>query len=88
VRLTARRCTRTVALFLTVLAIVAAPISLGCKKDNPAKPCGEVTVYVTDTGTKYHKAGCSYLNHSSTAISLCEAKSRGLGPCSRCKPPE
>lgn len=47
----------------------------------------ETTVYITRTGAKYHRAGCSYLSKSQTAITLQEAKQKGYGPCSRCKPP-
>lgn len=43
-----------------------------------------ITVYITNTGSKYHKANCSYLRESKIAISLSEAKSRGYTPCSRC----
>lgn len=46
-----------------------------------------VTVYVTDTGSKYHRAGCSYLKKSSNPISLSSAKAAGYTPCSRCNPP-
>lgn len=41
------------------------------------------TVYVTATGSKYHRAGCSYLK-SSRAISLADAIAAGYTPCSRC----
>lgn len=44
------------------------------------------TVYITDTGKKYHKSSCSYLNQSKTAININSAKSQGYTPCSRCKP--
>lgn len=44
------------------------------------------TVYVTNTGTKYHRAGCRYLSKSSIPISL-EAASNRYGPCSVCSPP-
>ena len=47
----------------------------------------EITVYITRTGKKYHRAGCSYLRSSSIPISLKEAKARGYTPCSRCRPP-
>ena len=40
-------------------------------------------VYVTDTGSKYHKSGCSYLK-SSNKIELSEALSLGYDACSRC----
>jgi len=43
-------------------------------------------VYGTNTGSKYHRAGCSYLK-SSIEMSLGEAINRGLEPCSRCNPP-
>ena len=44
------------------------------------------TVYITKTGTKYHRSGCSYLK-SSIPISLSEAKAEGYTACSRCNPP-
>lgn len=43
-----------------------------------------VTVYVTNTGAKYHKAGCQYLRLSQNAISLNDAKASGYTACSRC----
>ena len=36
------------------------------------------TVYVTDTGSKYHSAGCRYLKKSQDSMSLSEAKRQGL----------
>lgn len=44
-------------------------------------------VYRTKTGSKYHNAGCSYLK-SQIETTVSEAKSMGLGPCSRCNPPQ
>lgn len=46
------------------------------------------TVYITRTGKCYHTAGCSSLRKSKEAISLADAKARGLKPCSKCHPPE
>lgn len=46
-----------------------------------------VTVYITRTGNKYHRAGCRYLRQSKIAISLSSAKSNGYTPCSVCNPP-
>jgi len=43
-------------------------------------------VYVTKTGKKYHRSGCSSLSKSKIEISLAEAKQRGYTPCSNCKP--
>ena len=45
------------------------------------------TVYITNTGEKYHRAGCRYLSKSKIAISLSKAKAEGYTPCSVCKPP-
>lgn len=44
------------------------------------------TVYITNTGTKYHSSSCSYLKKSKKAISLNSAKSQGYTPCSKCNP--
>lgn len=47
-----------------------------------------MTVYITKTGHKYHRAGCQYLARSQIPISLGEAESEGYTPCSRCDPPQ
>jgi uncharacterized membrane protein YfhO len=41
------------------------------------------TVYVTDSGTKYHKPNCSYLK-SKRAVTLSDALALGYDACSRC----
>ena len=43
-------------------------------------------VYVTRTGTKYHRDGCRSLSKSKIPISLVKAKQK-YGPCGRCNPP-
>lgn len=48
----------------------------------------DITVHITATGHKYHKAGCRYLRQSDYKVSLKEAKERGLDPCKVCKPPK
>jgi len=47
-----------------------------------------VTVYVTNSGKKYHSAECKHLNKSKISISLTDAKSQGYTPCSHCHPPQ
>ena len=42
------------------------------------------TVYVTDTGSKYHSAGCRYLKKSQIPMSLAEARRQGYTACSVC----
>lgn len=44
------------------------------------------SVFVTKTGTKYHRAGCRYLAKSAVPISLKDASGTYL-PCSVCQPP-
>lgn len=46
-----------------------------------------VSVYITDTGLKYHRKGCRYLDHSRKRVSLAWAKSHHYKPCKVCKPP-
>jgi hypothetical protein len=46
----------------------------------------DTTVYITNTGTKYHKANCRYLDQSKKALSLSQACAQGYTPCSVCKP--
>lgn len=48
---------------------------------------GFVIVHITDTGSKYHNAGCRYLK-SDHEVTLDEAKAMGLTPCSVCNPPQ
>ncbi|MGB9867721.1 MAG: thermonuclease family protein [Bacillota bacterium] len=45
-------------------------------------------VYVTKSGTRYHRDGCRYLGASKIPIRLSEAKAEGYTPCSVCKPQE
>ena len=45
-----------------------------------------VTVHVTETGSKYHRKNCTYLS-SNIEITLIEAIEKGYTPCSRCDPP-
>lgn len=52
----------------------------------PKHPASGEIVYVTRTGSKYHRAGCSSLRKSMIPISKSDAVNRGYGPCSRCRP--
>ena len=44
------------------------------------------TVYVTKTGSKFHKGNCRYLHSSKITISLSDAKAKGYTACKVCKP--
>ena len=61
----------------------------GLPEDPPETPEPEQSeqVYRTETGKKYHLAGCSSLRKSKIPISLADAKLR-YEPCRRCNPPQ
>jgi hypothetical protein len=44
------------------------------------------TVYITNTGAKYHQKSCQHLKRSSIEISLQDAINRGYDPCKVCRP--
>ncbi|MGH9870540.1 MAG: thermonuclease family protein [Candidatus Polarisedimenticolia bacterium] len=46
----------------------------------------EETVYVTKSGTKYHRSGCRHLSKSQVPLPLKDAAAR-YSPCSVCSPP-
>ena len=43
------------------------------------------TVYVTETGKKYHAKNCDIVKTGKKGITLDEAKKKGLEPCKVCK---
>lgn len=51
-----------------------------------APEAGSDTVYITSSGSKYHRAGCRHLSKSMIPISRAEAEAKGYTPCSVCKP--
>ncbi len=46
-----------------------------------------IEVHITETGSKYHSAGCRYLSKSDIVTTLAKAKASGFTPCSKCNPP-
>ncbi|NME95308.1 MBL fold metallo-hydrolase [Clostridium cochlearium] len=44
------------------------------------------TVYITNTGKKYHKIGCKSLIKSKISINKNEATNKGYSPCKMCNP--
>lgn len=67
-----------------------APMPTTRPSPPPAPPLeANVMVYVTRSGTRYHRADCQHIRGgNATAMKLADAKAKGLTPCSRCKPPE
>ena len=47
---------------------------------------GGDTVYITNTGKKYHRDGCSSLSKSKIPKTRSEAEAMGLEPCKNCRP--
>lgn len=48
---------------------------------------GSTIVFITKTGSKYHREGCSSLKKSKMPITLQEAVKLGYAPCKICNPP-
>jgi micrococcal nuclease len=70
-------------LFLLSLGILSF-----CGAEPPASGTSPaITVFVTNSGTKYHREGCSALRRSSIAVKLADAVLSNYGPCSICDPP-
>ena len=68
-------------LFLfTAISAMASPVL-----DSLAS--GNTIVFITRTGSKYHRDGCGSLSRSQIEITLKEAVEQGYGPCKRCNPP-
>lgn len=51
-----------------------------------AKKSSGGTVYITNTGEKYHRGTCRYLRYSKYAISKSEAQRQGYTACKVCRP--
>ena len=64
-------------------ALVALPT---IAKSVAAGDSGVTYVYITKTGSKYHRSSCGYLHSSSIKVTLEYAISHGYTPCSRCNP--
>lgn len=47
---------------------------------------GADTVFITKTGKRYHRDGCSSLSKSKIPSTRSEAEARGLTPCQNCNP--
>jgi len=49
------------------------------------EPSGKM-VSITETGTKYHREGCRYLDKSKVEANIERVVDLGYGPCKVCKP--
>ena len=57
-------------------------------EDNPVDTLlgGREVVFVTRTGSVYHRDGCRYLKSGKVPMALSEAQGRGYEPCKVCEP--
>lgn len=81
------KSTRVLLLFLFAIIIIGVSLQLATTAKAGTYSNGGVTVYITKTGSKYHRSGCQYLRSSKIAVTLIDAVSSGYTPCSRCSPP-
>jgi hypothetical protein len=76
------------------IALAALLLSLGLWALPPAAPLaleaapGTTVVYITATGTRYHRASCSYLSKSKIKTTLAEVRRKKLKACRKCNPPK
>jgi hypothetical protein len=67
-------------------AVESTPEPTPVVEETPQEEPVSETVYITESGAKYHRDGCQYLSHSQIAISKDDAIAQGYTPCSRCNP--
>lgn len=79
---------KTTVAFQLVLLLIFCNVFFSCTFLNVygEDSNGDVIVYVTETGSKYHREGCTYLE-SCYWMTLEEAYYDGYEACSRCHPP-
>ena len=75
-----------VVFLVLAFAVLAGPESQADVRQDLSFPAAE-TVYVTNSGGKYHRDGCSSLSRSKIAVSLSDALRSGYEACLLCGPP-
>ena len=69
--------------------VVAAPAkTTATTTTSTAASNGDIVVYTTKTGTKYHADGCRSLKQSKIETTLQSAVDKGYEACKVCKPPK
>jgi len=84
---------KTAKVATTILVLLIAFLLLdnilgNISSETPTPQTSTIVVYITKTGSKYHRDGCRYLRSSKISVSLAEAKEAGYNPCSVCDPPQ
>lgn len=65
-------------------AAAAAQAEAQRQAEAAAAQSNEQTVYITNTGSKYHRNGCRHLKKSQIPISLSKAQAQGYTACKNC----
>ena len=78
-------------IILLLIAAIITPFAISAhekklEKEQATNAPETVWVYVTKTGSCYHREKCTYLRYSKIKISLDEAEDE-FRACSRCRPP-
>lgn len=83
---------KALRIFSVFVLIITVAFWGGCdgknEKSKEETKSSSITVYITDTGTKYHRSSCASLWNSKKEIDLEDAIDRGYSSCRRCDPPE
>lgn len=79
---------KVLALLLALCLGVSSLTGCSCNKSEEVETTEQhgYTVYITNTGSKYHSKGCQYLRQSCIPIGNIDAEEQGYSPCSRCNP--
>ena len=72
------------ALLLALALVVPVPHPAASSQPAPQEQKKECIVYVTRTGHKYHRAGCSYLRQGAIPTTRNKAIKAGYTACKRC----
>lgn len=74
--------------YLLILGYLLMPVSLAWSEvpGYATTQQKETTVYITNTGKKYHRDNCRYLSRSKIATTKPKAVKDGYGACKVCKP--
>lgn len=83
---------KKILLIMTLLvAVLAIPSEAALQVISTSSPAPAVqkkdyTVYITNTGERYHRGDCRYLRKSKIPIKKSEAVAQGYTPCKVCRP--
>lgn len=67
-------------------AAAAAEAQRKAQEEAAAAQKSTHTVYITNTGEKYHRDGCRHLSKSKIPIDYADARAKGYAPCKVCSP--